>query len=57
MKPLASLSHSRKSSWACSSIAAGDPGVRPCSHPSSSWASPALGFPGLAMAVGSAWVA
>lgn len=55
MKPLASLSHNRNSSWACSSIVAGGPGVRPCSHPSSSWASPAPGFPGLAMEVGSAF--
>ena len=52
MKPLASLSHSRNSSWACSSIVARGPDVRPCSHPSSSWASPAPGA--LAMAVGSA---
>ena len=55
MKPLASLSHNRNSSWACSSIVAGGPGLRPCSHPSSSWASPAPGFPGLAMEVGLAF--
>lgn len=49
MKPLASLSHSRKSSWACCSTSALRCLAETPFISSSSWPSPAPGSPGLAI--------